>query len=425
MHARAKRPSGGISVLIRHKFRGLGKQKDVQIIKENDLFVWLKLNKDLIGSIRDVYICALYVPPKDSSFWNTHRDCNPYNLLEQDIVSYQREGDIMLLGDFNARTGNKSDYVSDFNEESVEDFARNTENYILEQLGRVHRINADDKTNTYGNHVLDLCKGLNLRILNGRTFGDSAGEFTCFHYNGKSTVDYCIVSENIIHSIPSLKISPPTHLSDHAHLSCIMNISPNMGKLKNSNQNNSIEKHKILTKYKWDIDAPIKFKNALKIAEISRELNNLQSGQYELNHKSTNRFCERFTNIIIKAAKLCLKTNNKIKKCTKPNKVGFDYECKALKNYTLSLGKLVQKYPKDPIIYGKFISTKKLFKKTVKNKYKMTKDLLIQRIMSCEEKDPKTFWKLLKDLKDKKTINNLQLILMSGHSILVNCTIQK
>ena len=43
MHARAKRPSGGISILMLHHLRNSNRGKGIQIVKEHDCFVWLKI----------------------------------------------------------------------------------------------------------------------------------------------------------------------------------------------------------------------------------------------------------------------------------------------------------------------------------------------------------------------------------------------
>ena len=222
MHARAKRPSGGISILMRHHLRNSNRGKGIQIVKEHDCFVWLKIDKLCLNMNKNIFICATYIPPKDSTYWDTRPNSDPYNMLEQDIAQYQQEGDILFLGDFNARTGTKEDYVSDLLQEETELFTRNNENSVLEKLKRKNRNNCDQKINVYGNKLLDLCKGFNMRILNGRTLGDSQGSFTCFQSNVRSTVDYAVASEYLMQAIPNLKISAPNHLSDHAHISCTL-----------------------------------------------------------------------------------------------------------------------------------------------------------------------------------------------------------
>jgi exonuclease III len=136
MHARARRPSGGISILIRHKFRGCNDTKSVQIVQEHNCFIWLKLDKEKLNLSRNIYICAVYIPPAESTFLN-HQDFNPFQLLEQDIMKFERDGEVLLLGDFNARTSDRCDYSPDFiGGESVENIARNCDSVILDKLCR-------------------------------------------------------------------------------------------------------------------------------------------------------------------------------------------------------------------------------------------------------------------------------------------------
>ena len=94
-------------------------------------------------------------------------------------------------------------YVSDLLQEETELFIRNNENYVLEKLNRKNRHNCDQKINAHDKNILDLCKGFNMRILNGRTLGDSQGSFTCFQNNGRSTVDYAVASEYLMQAIPN------------------------------------------------------------------------------------------------------------------------------------------------------------------------------------------------------------------------------
>ena len=52
--------------------------------------------------------------------------------------------------------------------------------------------------NDLGKQLLEMCKSLDLRILNGRCKGDSLGQIT-FHGNqGSSTVNYIIASHEIL-----------------------------------------------------------------------------------------------------------------------------------------------------------------------------------------------------------------------------------
>jgi hypothetical protein len=47
-------------------------------------------------------------PPRDSTYWIHYLDLDPYEMLEPDIAKISAgRGEIILIGDFNARTGRK------------------------------------------------------------------------------------------------------------------------------------------------------------------------------------------------------------------------------------------------------------------------------------------------------------------------------
>ena len=60
-----------------------------------------------------------------------------------------------------------------------------------------------------------------MRILNGRTFGDTQGMFTSYKYNGNSVVDYMITSESLLSQVLYFNVSlNKPRLSDHSKISC-------------------------------------------------------------------------------------------------------------------------------------------------------------------------------------------------------------
>ena len=76
------------------------------------------------------------------------------------------------------------------------------------QSGLGVRENQDSGQNSYGPKFLELCKKVNLRILNGRTLGDLTGKLTCFTGQGCSTVDYGAVSPTLLNFIRYFKVEP-------------------------------------------------------------------------------------------------------------------------------------------------------------------------------------------------------------------------
>ena len=106
--------------------------------------------------------------------------------------NYQRDYSVILAGDFNARTGMENDFT-------VFDSCKFAPSENLPTPKEVPaRKNFDQHLNEQGNILLEICKSLDLRILNGRCKGDSFGKITFHGKQGISTVDYIIVSHDLM-----------------------------------------------------------------------------------------------------------------------------------------------------------------------------------------------------------------------------------
>ena len=59
----------------------------------------------------------------------------------------------------------------------------------------MNRVNKDTYVNKNGKQLLELCKMSDLKIVNGRIGRDrDTGNYTCHTSNGKSTIDYAVLS---------------------------------------------------------------------------------------------------------------------------------------------------------------------------------------------------------------------------------------
>ena len=86
-----------------------------------------------------------------------------------------------LMGDFNARTGEKSDLV-----------------IFLNQIPPKERKNEDKKLNTNGHLLLELFKSTDMIIINNKAWYDKhIGRYTCNTHNGSSVIDYAICHSGI------------------------------------------------------------------------------------------------------------------------------------------------------------------------------------------------------------------------------------
>lgn len=97
---------GGLGI-----FRKNSIKKYIKILptKSND-YQWIKFEKDFFNLQKDVYLCAAYIPPVNSSYYIKH-ECDILQSIEKDIILYKQSGDILLCGDLNARTSNEADTI--------------------------------------------------------------------------------------------------------------------------------------------------------------------------------------------------------------------------------------------------------------------------------------------------------------------------
>jgi exonuclease III len=203
------RAKGGIVIMLKESIR-----KGVKILQNNDDFVvWLKFEKLFFAMEKDMYVGAIYVAPITSGSDRSDK-YEIWENLEELVFKYNELGNVMLLGDFNSRTG--------VNNETLE---YNT--YIDDELpvdsSLTQRNSKDNKTNEFGKKLLDLCRHNNLIILNGRVIGDMLGQYTSFHYNGSSAIDYCIVTRDLFSNILYFSVLELNHLSDHTPISVCIN----------------------------------------------------------------------------------------------------------------------------------------------------------------------------------------------------------
>ena len=182
----------------------------IPVKSENTDVIWIKIKKDLTGLDREVFLGTLYFSPSGN------KDCvqKKYQALAEDISKFQPKGHIVLQGDFNAHTKNCPDFIE--NDENSEELGG-------QSSPNPQPRNSEDKSKVdiRGDDLIELCKSLNLKIMNGRTSGDIFGKITSFHWNGKAVVDYIIASSDLHPSFTSMRVGNYNpFLSDHCPLSC-------------------------------------------------------------------------------------------------------------------------------------------------------------------------------------------------------------
>jgi hypothetical protein len=132
-----------------------------------------------------LYVCGTYIPPEKSKYFENEI----FEELENDIILFSSRGNILLLGDLNARTSKLEDFVSSDGSDHIQD---TSDNYFQPP----ERQNFDSTINNHGKKIIEICKSTDMRILNGRINDDSLGRPTFHGNNGTSVVDYVICNQH-------------------------------------------------------------------------------------------------------------------------------------------------------------------------------------------------------------------------------------
>ena len=102
-HKNAIRHSGGITILAKHII-GPG----IKLVENTKGFVF-KLEKNFFQTDNDIFPCGAYIPPKNTTK-NILAKSDYFGNFEKAILKYKEKGNILILGDLNARTGSQCKY---------------------------------------------------------------------------------------------------------------------------------------------------------------------------------------------------------------------------------------------------------------------------------------------------------------------------
>lgn len=171
-------------------------------------FAVLRVSKEA-GFEQDLYLIVCYVVPRDSTRISM-ASRGIWAQLEDSISAAISKGQVLVVGDLNARTGGGADYTMDT---------------LLDdqfQTGPaptcVDRNSQDTQVNSHGRELLRLCQRTGLRIVNGRVSGDEAGAFTFVSPSGgASLIDYVVACPNAFGLVTQFSVVPAP-CSDHLAL---------------------------------------------------------------------------------------------------------------------------------------------------------------------------------------------------------------
>ncbi|CAG2241035.1 unnamed protein product [Mytilus edulis] len=229
-----------------------------------------------------------------------HSTSSEYVTKMQKLVNETKTCDILLCGDFNARTNTAVDFVANDNDFIHSNYDRH---YLVDSIS-LDRNNQDTVRCGRGNSLLELCIQSGLRILNGRTCGDTLGKFTSHNSMGSSVIDYMVVSESMYHNILSFRVHDfIKSLSDHCMLSCLLSVD-----FVENMKNSRVPRCPTPRKFLWNDDSICKFQQALQLPSVTSKLDQfVHNSVYSLDQDSIDIAVNDFQSCINEAANIALK----------------------------------------------------------------------------------------------------------------------
>ena len=385
------RYSGGITVLVKSVLR-----KGIKVVHKSEGILWLRLDRKFFHFEEDLYICAVYIAPVNSTNAIAKRT-DYFNDLTVTTNKYMNMGNVLLAGDFNSRVGSE-DHDDDQDLSFISHMLP-----VPEPTSEIPRGSSCDQViNPNGRKLIHFCQSMNLKIGNGRCPGNYLGNFTCFANKGASVVDYLISDCQMLSKVKCMKVLPPDFTSVHTPISTTLSCHTTLH--DSSNGCASSLPRKII----WD---PEKIDEYLAIMTSPETKQKLKLIDQELSRDGqtlteTNSVIAQFSDLVVSGAKSCMRlakipqkqrppSNNQ-----SPRKKDFKWyskECEKLKRRLQNNAKLLQRQPKDPYVRGVYCQAKKEYRKAVKGAKRTFEQ---DAIKTLEEKasNPKEFWKYLKTL---------------------------
>jgi len=170
-------------------------------------FIWLKTNKEIWGTQKDVILGAIYIPPYNSQMENRERNIvDTYNKIGN-YISEALESNLLVLlgGDFNAKLGTQSEFTEEHNI-LIDKFP---------ELGKDRNMHSSKKTNTSGELLLDTATTSGPMICTtGRGRGD-VGQPTC---RNKTRTEHILLHEELYATKYNIHTGKMNSGSDHSPL---------------------------------------------------------------------------------------------------------------------------------------------------------------------------------------------------------------
>ena len=316
-----------------------------------------------------------------------------------------------MMGDFNARKGKLSDQIDQYVGRHVSE--EEDSNLISHKLPNMNTRDVANP-NKFGKLLVDLCMSNDLCMLNGRSKSDTKGDFTNYSYKGSSMIDYGIISKFLFTKLVYFKVHNLSFFSSHCPISFAM--QTRQFQLDDDNNEEFLQKKP--AKYVWVPNQAVKFKDILNREEVVSGANKIITHYVNQANESIgcqlNKVVSGVTEIIKDTASKCFKlkeSRSHKSKVSKRRKVKwFDRSLSEMKKQLERTAYKFKKHPKDPVVRGRYFSTKKSFKTLIRQKENDFRNKVLKQIALMESNNPNKFWNMVNELRTTKQNNYIDNI---------------
>ena len=391
---KARSGEGGVGVLVK---RNIGEVSVVDRSKEFDM-MWIEIDRPSCK----MYIAVVYISPEGSPRAND--SSMQLAELEAKILHFKTKGQVIVLGDFNARIG--------MLESSC---IRDGRRIFLSRTIQDTNVNALAKDR--GMQMIESMNACNMVIMNGI---DSGGEFTCINgYRGKSVIDYIILDEDILprqeksESIRYVERSMKVweeefaNISDHRLITCQLQLPEGMNEVvelerEAGSQTRKVQGWRRRDKGDRTFWEKMEEEGEIIMGEWVRTSDEKKPGaEIQDNKQAVEMFLESYQESLNEVLDRGLGRKQK-RIATAKQRKEFVFnpiineavweERQALRNWKASREE--EKLKED------YKNKKKHRKKLVRNQERMNNRKIVENIEKLRSKNPKEYWEQLKKLSN-------------------------
>ena len=338
-----------------------------------DNMIWLKFDKSVFCTEKDVVFCALYACPYDSPYYQQDHVTvqSTLSLTEQCLINYIEQYDdscfYLLCGDFNARTGDRNVVHCDDDDDDVQS--------VVQSDLYCPRQSQDKVINMFGRLLLEMCATCNICIFNGSCRGDENGDFTYVCSSGSSTLDYYVASRELVGDV----VLEVAERFESKHMPVQLTFNPRR-------TDESVCKTKFIEKTVWDETKLPLFHEAIKSTLFQSAIVQATA----LLHDSVDAAVDCFNSGLLSAA-ACMK--RKIYVGPRQSK-WYDMECKTAKRNTRKWWRLFRRSRCEQGRAShrhRYVESRKTYRFVVNAKRVAYKQKKIENLVA-KAKDSKLFW---------------------------------